>query len=85
MVGHTGIFFKLRRELKLEDIETADLLKIDDEETEEEGTYEYHVFRWSYSMKEYICAPYQLVKSMDEEYFREKRREKNLENESLAG
>ena len=85
LVGHTGTFYKLRRELKLEDIETADLLKIDDEEEEKGGTFEYHVFRWSFSLKEYICLPHQVVKSLDEEYFREKRREKILKIYGLAG
>ena len=85
LIGHTGIFYKLRRELKLEDIETADLLKIDDEEEEKEGTFEYHVFRWSYSMKEYICEERDVIKALDEEYFRERHKEKILKDLGLAG
>lgn len=85
LVSYTGIIRKIRAELKLEDIEKADLLKVGDEEEEEEDArFECHVFRWSHSMKEYVCAPYQLVKSLDEEYFRERLRQKLLKEYGLV-
>ena len=87
LVTFTGLFRKYRRELKLEDIEKSSLIHVGDEETtDEHGDHiEYHVFRWCNSLGEYICAKYQVVQELDFEYFREKRREKNLENEGLAG
>ena len=86
LVSYTGIIRKIRAELKLEDIEKADLLKVGDEEEDDENArVEYHVFRWSFSLREYVCLPYDVVKSQDKEYFREKRREKILKIYGLTG
>ena len=67
LVTFTGLFRKFRRELKLEDIEKANLIHVGEEETtDEQGDHiEYHVFRWSNSMGEYICSPHYLIQEMD--------------------
>lgn len=91
LVTFTGSFRKYRRELKLEDIERANLIHVDDEETiDEHGDHiEFHIFRWCNSLGEYICAKYQTVQELDFEYyfeyFKEEQRKKNLEDESLTG
>ena len=72
LVTFTGLFRKYRRELKLEDIEKANLIHVGDEETTDEqcDVIEYHVFRWCQSLGEYICAGCQVVREMDEEFYR---------------
>ena len=87
LVTFTGLFRKYRRELKLEDIEKANLIHVGDEETtDEHGDHiEYHVFRWCQSLEEYICAKYQTVQKLDFEYFKEEQKKKILDNDSIAG
>lgn len=87
LVTFTGLFRKYRRELKLEDIEKANLIHVGDEETTDENgdKIEYHVFRWCQSLKEYICARYQTVQELDFEYFKEKQRAKILKEYGLTG
>ena len=87
LVTFTGLFRKYRRELKLEDIEKANLIHVGDEETTDEyGDHiEYHVFRWCNSLGEYICAKYQTVQELDFEYFKEEQKKKILEDEGLVG
>ena len=87
LVAFTGLFRKYRRELKLEDIEKANLIHVGDEETtDEHGDHvEYHVFRWCNLLGEYICAKYQTVQELDFKYFKAERREKNLDDEGLTG
>ena len=87
LVTFTGLFRKYRRELKLEDIEKANLIHVGDEETtDEHGDHiEYHVFRWCQSLEEYICAKYQVVQELDFEFFREKQKEKNSDDLDVAG
>ena len=87
LVTFTGLFRKYRRELKLEDIEKSNLIHVGDEETVDEhgDKIEYHVFRWCQSLKEYICAKYQVVQELDFKFFREKQRAKILKEYGLTG
>ena len=70
LITFTGIFRKVRKELKLQDIENHSLIHIDEDgiSEDEQGDYiEFHVFRWSSSLREYICLPCKVVEGMDAE------------------
>ena len=70
LITFTGIFRKIRKELKLQDIENHNLIHIDEEgisEDEKGDRIEFHIFRWSSSLREYVCLPYKVVEEMDAE------------------
>ena len=75
LITFTGIFRQIRRELKLQDIETHSLIHVDDDgiSEDEKGDFiEFYVYRYSASLGDYVCSPYALVKALDEEFFRSK-------------
>lgn len=70
LITFTGIFRKVRRELKLQDIEAHNLIHIDEEgisEDEQGDKIEFHIFRWSSSLREYVCLSGKIVDEMDTE------------------
>lgn len=72
LITFTGIFRKIRKELRLQDIENHNLIHIDEEgisEDEKGDKIEFHIFRWSSSLREYICLPYKVVEEMDAEQY----------------
>ena len=88
LVTFTGIFRQIRRELKLQDIEAHNLIHVDDEglSEDEKGDFvEFYIYRYSASLGEYVCSPHALVKSLDDEYFKEKHKEKILSELGLTG
>ena len=75
LITFTGIFRKVRKELKLQDVENHSLIHIDEDgisEDEQGDHIEFHIFCWSSSLREYICLPYKVVEEMDAEH-RERR------------
>ena len=88
LITFTGIFRQIRRELKLQDIETHSLIHVDEEgiSEDEKGDFiEFYVYRYSASLGDYVCSPYSVVKALDEEYFRERHKEKILKEYGLTG
>ena len=70
LITFTGIFRKIRKELRLQDIENHNLIHIDEEgisEDEKGDKIEFHIFRWSNSLREYICLSGKIVDEMDTE------------------
>lgn len=79
LITFTGVFRKVRRELKLQDIESHNLIHIDENgisEDEQGDKIEFHIFRWSNSLREYICSPYKVVEEMDAEQYQKQVQDK---------
>ena len=73
LVTFTGIFRQIRRELKLQDVETHSLIHVDEDgvSEDEQGDFvEFYAYRYSASLGDYVCLPYVVVKAQDEEFYR---------------
>ena len=79
LITFTGIFRKIRKELKLQDIENHNLIHIGEEgisEDEKGDCIEFHIFRWSSSLREYVCLSCRVVEEMDAEQYQKQVQDK---------